>query len=72
MQQAIFVKDIRFVQKPVQDCLFESPKVANLPFGPFVLIDEQTDEQIKLMKEMNLSSVSLPEKKDDTSFNSIL
>ena len=65
MKQATFIKGVRFVQKPIQDCLFESPKVANLPFKPFVPIAEQ----VELIKPANLSTASLPQDKNENSID---
>lgn len=65
MKQVAFVKGVRFVQKPIQDCLFKSPKVANLPFRPFIPIAEEAG----LIKPTNLSTASLPQDKDKNSVN---
>lgn len=45
MKQTAVIKNLRFVQTPITDCLYAVPSVANLPFRAFVPIAEQIDVQ---------------------------
>lgn len=56
MQQTAIIKELRFVQMPIENCFYAIPSVANLSFGAYLPIAEQ----IKALGDgINLSSAEL-------------
>lgn len=56
MQQTAIIKELRFVQMPIENCFYAIPSVANLSFGAYLPIAEQ----MKAIGEgVDLSSVEL-------------
>ncbi len=56
MKQIAIVKELRFVQMPIEKCFYAVPSIANLPFGDYLSIAEQIEA---LGERANLSSAEL-------------